>query len=613
MHQPHQYPHQQQPHASHAPTTAASSKGSDPNHNLPKPPSGFRRFVLEAEQELRIEVKSSGGGAGGGTSGGAGGSGTRGGGGGAGSSTSDKICAMVQKGSCEIFGYELAVQRSYKFVTGGGGLNFPLYTFHGCVVDVGHGDNSDNADADGGAAQDNEDEVSSDHLLSSRGINAYVAERDDTVQAIAYVNTHAQLEALRDEALAAAASAASASAATAANPAIAAAASTSSSPPPIMGPRVLVLGGSESGTSSLVKTLVSYAVKVGRTPLWVDLDPADSGVGLPGTMGVAVVTRDSLTLSTLLHGGGGMPIGTASPLSLWHGSTVPQPDLMRAQVSALATKIQKRMEAPDNEWERSSGMLVNAPSWLALDENWDVLRMALRELQISVVLLTGHDKLYSKLKGLQMQQQQHEDATDSEGGGFFLDKSVVVVKVPRSGGIVNRHAQQMRQIRSRSIRRYFYGEDLVETGGGAGGGAALSSANKGGEHAAATSSGPQPSLTPFLAQIKFDQLRLYRCTSMSLASSLLPLGATQTTEVVQLQPVPINEQITHHLLAVCHPHSVAQYDASGSAKDLYNAGVAGFVVVERVLVETEMLHLLAPCAGALPSHTLLIGDITWLD
>jgi polyribonucleotide 5'-hydroxyl-kinase len=602
MHQPHQYPHQQQP-ASLTASAAASSKGPDRNDNLPKAAPGFRRFVLEAEQELRIEVKNSGGAAGGGTTGGSGSKS-----GGSAGSTSDKICLIIQKGSCEIFGYELAVQRSYKFVTGGGGLNFPVYTFHGCVVDVGHGDN-DNADAGGQDNNGDDDEMASDLLLSSRGIHAYVADRDDTVQSIAYVNTHAQLEALRDEALAAASSAAS-SAATATNSAVAAA--TSSSPSPIMGPRVLVLGGSESGASSLVKTLVSYAVKLGRTPLWVDLDPADSGIGLPGTIGVAIVTRDSLTLSTLLHGGGGMPIGTASPLSLWHGSTVPQPDLMRAQVSALATKIQKRMEAPDNDWERSSGLLVNAPSWLALDENWDLLQRALRELQISVVLLTGHDKLYSKLKGLQMQQQQHEDATDGEGGGgFFLDKSVVVVKVPRSGGIVNRNGQQMRQIRSRSIRRYFYGEDLVETGGGTGN--ALSSANKGGEHAAATSSGPQPSLTPFLAQIKFDQLRLYRCTSMSLASSLLPLGATQTTEVVQLQPVPINEQITHHLVAVCHPHSVAQYDASGSAKDLYNAGVAGFVVVERVLMETEMLHLLAPCAGALPSHTLLIGDITWLD
>jgi polyribonucleotide 5'-hydroxyl-kinase len=604
MHQPHQYrQQQQQPTSSLAP--ASSSKGSDLSHNLPpKVPSGFRRFVLEAEQELRIEVKSSGSGAAGGGTGG--GAGAKGGG-----SASDKICVVVQKGSCEIFGYELAVQRSYKFVTGGGGLNFPVYTFHGCVVDVGHGDN-DNADAD--SSQDNSgddhDAMVNDLLLSSRGIHAYVADRDDTAQAIAYVNTHAQLEALRDKALAAASASAASANAAANNPTTAASSVSPSSPSPT-GPRVLVLGGSESGTSTLVKTLVSYAVKLGRTPLWVDLDPADSGVGLPGTLGVAVVTRDSLTLSTLLHGGGGMPIGTASPLSLWHGSTVPQPDLLRAQVSALAHKIQNRMEAPDNDWERSSGMLVNAPSWLALDENWDVLRMALHELQISVVLLTGHDKLYSKLKGLQMQQQHEEATADGEGGGFFLDKSVVVVKVPRSGGIVNRPAQQMRQIRSRSIRRYFYGEDLVETGGGTGG-AALSSANKGGE-TVATSSGPQPSLTPFLAQIKFDQLRLYRCTSMSLASSLLPLGATQTTEVVQLQPVPINEQITHHLLAVCHPHSVAQYDKSGSAKDLYNAGVAGFVVVERVLMETEMLHLLAPCAGALPSHTLLIGDITWLD
>jgi hypothetical protein len=120
-------------------------------------------------------------------------------------------------------------------------------------------------------------------------------------------------------------------------------------------------------------------------------------------------------------------------------------------------------------------------------------------------------------------------------------------------------------------------------------------------------------LTPFLVQLRFDQIRLYRVTTMSLSSSLLPLGAQQTTDVLQLQSVPVTEQVTHRLLGVCHPRSVSEFDRTGSASRLYGSGVAGFVVVERVLMESETVHLLAPCAGALPSHALLVGDITWMD
>ena len=75
----------------------------------------------------------------------------------------------------------------------------------------------------------------------------------------------------------------------------------------------------------------------------------------------------------------------------------------------------------------------------------------------------------------------------------------------------------------------------------------------------------------------------------------------------------ITEKLQHALLAVCHPAAVQAFQKSGQARDLYEAGVAGFVAVERVLMETEMLHLLCPCAGSLPSYTLLMGDITWME
>ena len=94
------------------------------------------------------------------------------------------------------------------------------------------------------------------------------------------------------------------------------------------------------------------------------------------------------------------------------------------------------------------------------------------------------------------------------------------------------------------------------------------------------------------------------------------MAAAQATESVQVIQVSLKEAVAslqHKLLAVCHPQVVEAYESSQRARDLYEAGVAGFCVVERVLEDTEMLHLLSPCAGSLPSHTFLMGDLTWMD
>jgi hypothetical protein len=77
-------------------------------------------------------------------------------------------------------------------------------------------------------------------------------------------------------------------------------------------------------------------------------------------------------------------------------------------------------------------------------------------------------------------------------------------------------------------------------------------------------------------------------------ASLLPVSAKQLTEPVQLNKVDITkEKLLHAPLAVCHLMAIHVYQESGMACNLYEAGVAGFVVVERVLMDTDMLHLLS--------------------
>lgn len=134
--------------------------------DLPESTTG-ERYILQAEEELRIE------------------------------STAKECYVTLLKGSCELWGLELAMNCEYNLA---GGIKLALFTWHGCVLQV------------------NCDSIES----------VYVSE--ETATNVAFVNTHAQLEAMRDEALAA----------------------------EMAGPRVLVVGPSESGKSVLTRVLVAY-------------------------------------------------------------------------------------------------------------------------------------------------------------------------------------------------------------------------------------------------------------------------------------------------------------------------------------------------------------------
>lgn len=204
-------------------------------------------------------------------------------------------------------------------------------------------------------------------------------------------------------------------------------------------------------------------------------------------------------------------------------------------------------------------------------------------LRISVILIMGHDRLYSMMNSHFNKLPQYK---------------LKIIKLPRSGGVVSRDANFRRQLRSQATKRYFYGGTIVNPAASSG---------------SSSKNNRVPQLTPFLAHLPFGEVTLFRLSSVALSASLLPVAGTQATEPVQLTPVEITEQLQHSLLAVCHPNAVQRYEESGQARELYESGIAGFVIVERVLTDTDMLHLLSPCAGALPSHTLLIGDITWME
>ncbi len=503
---------------------------------LPPVANGRERHVLQRREELRFEV-------------------TFGNSSSAMSNASGTTTFILQKGSCELYGCELAVGHTYTLAHGG--IKAALFTWHGCVIDLG-------------AADDD----------AATGVEFFQYTSEETDANVAFVNTHAQLEALRDEAI-----------------------SNSG-----QGPRVMVVGPPECGKSTLCKTLVAYACKVGRTPLMVDLDPMDNSVSVPGSLSVAPMHQNAVSVETYATTGlpvnaGNSNTGSVHPLVVYHGSTEKlHPDLFRGQVDALGESIERRLAS--DELARSSGIIVNTNGWIR-DEGYDCLLHTAKALKITVLLVLGHDRLYSMLtsnykKQQKLREQQSEIEVDS------TTPIPKIIKLPRSGGVVSRPSRFVSNCRSRAIKRYFYG-DLV-----AGEEETTSTAQKAFRLI--------NQLTPFAIQISFNELTVYKLSSMALSKNLLAVNAaSQSTDAIQIVEVDIQTDpelakgLQHSLVAVCHPSAVALYKESGKARDLVTAGVAGFCAVDKVITETDQLHLLSPCAGGLPSKTLLVGDITWME
>jgi polyribonucleotide 5'-hydroxyl-kinase len=165
----------------------------------------------------------------------------------------------------------------------------------------------------------------------------YVAEETPMVE---YANIHFALESLRNEAKATGKD----------------------------GPRVLILGPEDAGKTSLSKILTAYAVKVGRQPVVVNLDPTEGMLSVPGTL-TATTIRAMLDVE---EGWGSSPMSGPSavpvklPLVYFYPMVNPleaEGTVYRPIVSRLALSVMGRMA--EDEDARETGIIVDTPGILS--------------------------------------------------------------------------------------------------------------------------------------------------------------------------------------------------------------------------------------------------------
>jgi len=342
----------------------------------------------------------------------------------------DKVFVELKSGHAEIFGTEMVVNTKYQFTSGS---KFAVFTFQGCSVQV----------------------------QGKMEVDPYTSKETPMMM---YLNTHAALEQLRIKA----------------------------EKDNARGPICMLVGPTDVGKSTVCRLLLNYAVRLGRRPIFADLDVGQGTIAVPGSIGAMLIERPA----NIEEG-----FSQNSPLVYHYGHKTPghNPVLYNQLVSRLADVVRERLTA--NRKADVSGVVINTCGWIR-GEGYNQIKHIAQAFEVDVIIVLDQERVYNDL------------VRD-------MPKFVKVVWQPKSGGVVSRNQEQRAESRDARIKQYFYG--------------------------------PHNNLFPHSFEVSFSEIKdkLYKIGAPELPDSCLPLGmkiSDNKTKLVAVNPNP--RDLLNHVLAV---------------------------------------------------------------
>ncbi|KAI0748375.1 Pre-mRNA cleavage complex II protein Clp1-domain-containing protein [Daedaleopsis nitida] len=463
------------------------------------------------------------------------------------------LAITLVNGNGEIFGAELAEGKTYLF---GQECKAAVFTWQGCTIEMS---------------------LPSVEYLS-----------DETPMS-AYGNVHMAFECMRVRALAALRG----------SPLPEGEHDPSGSDPP----RVLVLGPENSGKTTVCKIFTNYAVRAGQgwTPIYVNTDSSEGGWAVPGAISAASIAAPFQTSTPA------SPLGavatsapnhissnTLLPLSYWYGHAEMRrnPLLMDRLIRNLGENIRDKYE--NNAQSRCSGIIVDTPSSFAAssggsgsDHRLTMIKACVDAFQINVILVVGHEKL-----NMEMQRT--------------YGNRMIVLKIPKSGGVVELDHSYRSRVHKYQLSTYFYGHVIAPPPG-----LSTKAYVQGGEQ--------MPDLTlqlsPLSTSVNFGDITIYRIGEETMApSSALPIGATRV--VSEMQPLLVDPALSgsglyNAVLAILSPPSPDESERYD--EEILDLQVVGYVVITALDLPNKRMTVLSPSPGTLVGRTAIVGSFEWQE
>ncbi|RDX46870.1 hypothetical protein OH76DRAFT_1456984 [Lentinus brumalis] len=463
------------------------------------------------------------------------------------------LAIKLVTGHAEIFGAEMADGKTYLF---GQECKAAIFTWHGCTLEMSH----PSVDYD-----------------------------SEETPMVTYANVHMALEGMRVSALAA----------------------VHGSPlqeddvdekTGTEAPRVLVLGPENSGKTSVCKILTNYAVRMGQnwTPMLVNVDPSEGGWAIPGAISAAPIPaaiQTATPASPLGSVATSAPNHVASnallPLSYWYGHAEMRrnPLLLDRLIRNLGENIRDKYESDPES--HCSGLIVDTPSSFAAssgtgsDHRLTMIKACVDAFRINVILVVGHEKL-----SIEMQKT--------------YGNRMRVLKIPKSGGVVELDQDYRERVHKYQLHNYFYGHVIEPPPG-----LSTKAYVQGGEQTPDLILHLSPSSTT----VNFGDITIYRIGEETMApNSALPIGAARV--VSEVQPLLVDPSLSASglynavlaILAPPNPDETERYD-----EEILDLHVVGYVVITALDMPNKRMTVLSPSPGSLVGKTAIVGSFEWQE
>uniref|UniRef100_A0A914Z814 Protein CLP1 homolog n=1 Tax=Panagrolaimus superbus TaxID=310955 RepID=A0A914Z814_9BILA len=406
----------------------------------------------------------------------------------------DVIVELVE-GVAEVFGTPLAVHKRYTFPPG---FRCSIFTYQGALVEI-----------------------------IGKTESAYIATQ--TPMAI-YLNTHYGLEMHRQIALK----------------------KLAMGDLTARGPRILLTGPMDVGKSTVSRILLNYAIRFGHTPIYVDLDPGQGQISIPGTVSALLVCKPADIVENF---------DRTSTLAFSLGSTSPALNIeyYKHLIQTVANLVDEKCAFSPRI--NASGVVINTCGWIK-DSGYHALLVASKAFKVDIVVVLDNELLFNNFK---------KD----------LPNFVKIVHEPKSGGVEVRSTAQRAASRNRCIQNYFYG----------------------------TKHSP---FHPFTIEFSYakseeeQELYIARVGTDKLPDSCLPFGMTVEDHRTKVVRVSIDSSLKDKVLALMPANAAID-------QSLISTPAIGFIVITDVDVEKKTFTILSPQPQPLPTRLALYTDVSFID